>query len=252
MLPGLMLYNKMKIYNPIGLTLIELLVASSVIGLIMLGVITSNITLQKNTLDYANSYYVLQNTNQSLNHILAAASLAVGTPNNPGVALYNPRPSRCRSTARNGEAYMGQDQTRHNLCAVNSGDPNTFCFHQNVDPTDVTWPGMVDPTKDRWLCYTFSSPNISWCTKTFSSGPSSCSGSGNVETGTLGTAKTVTASFSLNSYCFSIPCDGRQKALFNVTIINCKDPTANCSPGNANNPYVVKSGSVSPPGHSAG
>ena len=59
-------------------TLFEIIITTAIVGIMMLGIVTTNIALQKTTKDAAERYYVTQMTNNTLNRILHNASLAVG------------------------------------------------------------------------------------------------------------------------------------------------------------------------------
>lgn len=206
----------MKIYNSTAFTLLEIIIASTVVGIIMLGIVTSNISLQKNSQDSSNSYFISSTTQTMLNQILKDASLAVGTPSSRGIAI-------------------GTGGT------PSTGDANTFCIQQEAAPTSSV---------RFWKCYTWvqATYGVYSCTR---ASLGSCNSSNNF----LGTAKTrIVPTFNID------PSSGNQKVLFDVIIENCLNPAAAscCNPSDpscvpdSSNPYVIKEGSVSPYGHSAG
>ena len=180
-------------------TLLEVIIAAAVSSIIVLGILSSSITLQKTKMDSSNSYFLSQNSLNTLNHMITGASLAIGTPSNPGILI--------------GSRWGGSWSSS-----------NSVCIHQNIDPaTSTDWPGTVDDTKNRWLCYTyiptepalagFNPGTIYWCTMAYVPGASlygatDCTASSN-NLKALSKASSVTASFTLNT------------ALFNVEIKSC-------------------------------
>ena len=234
MLPlhGMMPCNTMKNHlfmrkkiNFKAFTLVELLVASGVVGIVMLGVISSNMAMQRDTIDFTKNYSLIQNTNNTLNHILNSASLMVGSPSDVGFAYKTL-----------GTFSIGIDDLGHPVYALLTGDNNTFCFNQNDPPTYKTW-----------VCYTYdpNSYNIYWCKST---NTNTCTGTNG---SLLGTAKSMpTVTFTVNP-THDPNQSWLKKALFEISIDNCSDPSQVCSSGGGStNPFVTKSGSVSPPAYS--
>jgi|GEM_PF-4540098 len=241
----------MKIYsNRTGFTLTEVIIASSIVGIIMWGIISSNLSLQKSTQEYAGGYLNTLNTNNVLTKVLNDAAKAAGTPSCPGYANgASNGTSLSNSCAVLGTgAYQGNSSTAIGFIpvAIDGGDENTFCF-QSVSNLDASSP--------TWLCYTWIPPgvsnayNIYSCSMT-SVNPAPCSAVNTL----IGTAKRISPKFFINS------ASGSQQVLFSITIENCPNPVASsccdpidpsCTPDNINS-YIKKSGSVSPTSHTAG
>jgi type II secretory pathway pseudopilin PulG len=200
--------------NSTGFTLLEIIVASVVVATIMLGIVTSNLTLQKDTRDASNGFYIAATTQQTINQILKDASLMVGSLSQLGMT--------------------GENILNKNGSQTNTPGSTNFCFNQS------------DPAAPVYVCYTLTSNKIQRC------GPSVNTCSGGTD---LGTAKSITTTFTVNS----TQTNGQQ-ALFDVIIENCLDPAAasccdptdnTCNPS-ISNPYVKKEGIVQPSGQSVG
>ena len=219
------------LYSKKAFTLMEIIIASTIVAVIILGVVTSSISLQRASKNSSNSYFAAQSTQTLLNYFLEDAYKAVGTISSKGILI-------------------GTAET---------GDANTTCFYQqNVgvplaefrsNGLPVTTPAATAP---QWVCYTYplvgeSTGNVYSCTKNVTSAaPGSCLTETNKKL--VGRAKDVTPLFEV------VPDQlGGQKVLFHVQISNCLKVGAGitCGSGDADNPYVVKEGSVSPPAHSA-
>lgn len=219
--------------NTKAFTLMEIIVASMIVAVAMLGIITSNISLQKNAQDTSNAFYVASMTQQMLNQILLDASLAVGTGSNPGVAI-------ATGTAM-GNGYN----------TVSTGDAKSFCFY-HYDPANTTNPGS-------WACYTWdsSSNGIYYCTR-------SSAGACSTSTAFLGKSKDPFSLSSNPNFIMTTTASGHQRVLFYITLENCLDPsnlnccdpsdsvcTSSANPPDSSNPYVKKGGGVSPSGVTA-
>ena len=243
---GRMHCKRMNIKHKTSFTIFEVLVASVVVSIIMLGVITTSISLSNSARYYSGSYYVAQNTQTTLNHILGQAALASGTPTQPGIIGV----SSYQVYVLNGATGLWNLQSD-----PGSGNVDTFCFYQNINFNNSNQTG--GPGDNRWSCYTYSGYKIYWCLKSYdflrppgssawnaSSQPGACIPS-DVGYKQIGSSKErPTTIVSINSNL------GTSKALFQVSINNCLDPTkvASCVAGDTNNPYVTKTGSISPPG----
>lgn len=237
----------MKIYNnSTAFTLMEVIVASIVVGITVLGIIASNINLQKISKNISDNYYVIQNTNTSLNHILQNASKTVGVISSSSDA------SISYGFADGSGGYgvvLGKNSNDAQVTSVSPSDSsgnNTFCFNQTQgDPND--------PNVAVWLCYTWdpNTYNIYWCKE---NSATACALDTSV---LLGTAHAITRTYSISD-----PQDNtQQRVRFDVEIDNCLDNAEasccnpdpnidpNCKPDN-NNPYIVRKGGVSPPGYS--
>lgn len=200
-----------------AITLTELLVASAVVGFVLLGITASNTILQKSSQDFSASYFVAQSTQNSLNHILKNASMAVGSLSYPGYFY--------QETGAAGTQYRA------------------FCFNQTTDDPS-------DSSKANWVCYTWthsdlgSVKDLRWCRKAIGVPPDSCSGVDPL----LGTAKNVTPTFTPGGL-FTVTIDH----CLNDNAASCCDPSADpaCKP-DPNNPYVTKTGSVYPSAYGTG
>jgi hypothetical protein len=207
-----------RFFSKTAVTLIELIVAVSLVSIVLLGLSSINMVLSNNNQDYGQRYLVRSETQATLNHILNNASLAVG------------------SGSANDEGV---------LIGAAVGDPNSFCIHQG--PNNNIFNNV---NNDIWLCYTLSSNQIKYCTETYSAGgdprgAASCTASPNITSGPtfLGTAYSITnPSSSLNS-----------TTGFSITIQNClNDSALGCNSSGistlpANNPEVQITGTVFPP-----
>jgi hypothetical protein len=214
-----------RIFSKTAITLIELVVASVLVIIVLLGMFAINSVLSGNNQDYGQKYLVRSETQITLNHILNNASLAVGS-----------------GTADSfGNLDLGI------LTGAASPDPNSFCIHQGAN-SNVTGTSLPN---DIWLCYTFipstdpTYPNQIWyCTSNFTPATSFPSYRGATApcnpTATaqfLGTAYSITPSFST--------AVGSQM-VFTMTIQNYLDNSGSLTDP-VNNPQVSITGSVSPP-----
>jgi prepilin-type N-terminal cleavage/methylation domain-containing protein len=213
-------------------TLIEIIIASTVVAVILMGIVTSSISLQRSSKNSSNSYFVAQTTQTFLNQILLDAYKAVGNIGSPGIR-------------------------------IGTVDPNTTCFYQqNVGVPLVEFlvsglPSIITnpvPQPPQWACYTYplitdaTGGDLFACRKPVTStGP--LYGAGACTTGSLGKIKSAEMSFvTLDTQ------GGTQKVIFHAEIKNCLKVTGvgvTCGAGDSDNPYVVKEGSASPPAHSA-
>lgn len=250
----------MKINHSKSFTLVEVLVASLVVSIILLGVITSSIALNNNARYSAGSYYVTQNTQTILNDILNAASQAMGSPQNPGFVGIDDLITDIDSSGTVIQTQLGPagDLSDHELDALNSGDTNnnTFCVHQNLK-----FDGSFDPINlnlnHRWKCYTFRGYNLYSCIKVYTDVdcPPNTSCYAANQPGACGaiTDKLLGALKVKPRTEFTI--DGRQgrTLIFKVTLQSCLNPsaTATCVDHSSSNPYVEKTGKISPQGHSS-
>ncbi len=215
----------MKILSQSAVTLIELIMATVVISIILLGITSSQVIFQKNSNYFGNSYFLSAVTDAMLNHILTSASMAIG------------------SAAANDKGILIGGEADNTLPAT------TFCIHQDVPETPgsgVDYPGTVNgdlftTPNDRWLCYTLYTPfvgNLVYCDWPYNSSLPNRGATTCVAGTVLGTVKSVTPSF------------GSQQALFSVTITNCMDTSQPSTCGTSSNLSVTKTGSVSPSAYS--
>lgn len=211
-----------KNFSKTAFTLIELILSLVLLSVIILGMFSISTVLSNNNQDYGQRYLVRSETQNTLNHILNNASLAVGSATNVG----NP-------------SVLDQGIINFTSAGVNQN----FCMHQQN-------PG------DTWACYEFDlTPNdaayrqICYCNVLYNlNDPSGYRGAiaANccaVTNSFIGTAYSVSTSFN--------PTNG-----FSVTIQNClNDYASTCfsaTPDPVNNPQVTVSGSVFPLQESTG
>ena len=251
----------MKIIHSKSFTLIEVLVASIVVSIIMLGIITSSLSLNNNARYAAGSFYVTQDIQNILNDIHNNAFQAYGTADNPGFVGIN----SIEDIDSGGHAILSQDGSGDPISPADlpSGDDsNTFCVHQNLR-TDGSFNETFPDANHRWLCYTLINYNLYSCVKVFdavnlpntqnyvlnvaSSQPGACS---NVDInykllGALKVKPVIGLEFNAQSL-------GQQKALFTVTLETCLNPgDPNCGSvaTRSSNPYATKTATTSLPGH---
>jgi Tfp pilus assembly protein PilW len=251
----------MKIRYLKSFTLVEVLVASIVVSIILLGIITSSLSLNNNARYAAGSYYVTENVQNILNNILNNASQAYGTPDNPGFVGIDANPAHLAILDSSGNSI--QSSSGGNISAASdlpSGDANTFCIHQNLK-TDGTFDEAFPDANHRWVCYTLISNNLYSCIKNFdatclpnsscyqipSNQPGACA-STDMNYKLVGALKTK----PLTDLKITPQQGGLQQALFTVTLETCLNPgDANCGSAatRSSNPYATKTGSASLPGH---
>lgn len=224
-------------YYSRAFSLFELIIASAVISIIMLGILTTMNALQKDTKSFSGGYYVNQQTNNILNHMATAASLAFGSPNDPGIVGVS-----------NFDGGAGNWLVVGGLGSDPFTADKTFCIHQNVSQGDTNWPGTVDTNVERWLCYTAPQGtngdyNVYWCSR---NSAGACLTTDRV----IGKARSVIPILSLDG------TPGNSRNSFQVTIQSCYEntPTCNQNPANtsADNPYYSGSRFIFLSGHSAG
>jgi len=228
-------------------TLIELIIATALVVIVLLGMFSINSVLSNNSQDYGQRYLVKSGTQITLNHILNNAGLAVGSANanDEGILI---------GGAANGPA-----------------DPNTFCIHQASQSVQGAQNLIGFNTGDIWVCYSWSANQINWCAERYNGsvgdprGATSCTAA--IAAGTVipnpTTGSNQTFLGSANTGFANLPptftSDGVQ-LLFTITLQNCLNNSAASCNGNGanpgstpgvssdpvNNPEVVVSGSASP------
>ena len=194
-----------------ALSLMELVLATGIIGIIIWGMTSSELVFYNNSKNYGSQYAVTSMTVATLNHIINNASKAVGS---------------------DGESDKGI-LTQTDLLQA---DP-TFCIHQK--PTSST---------HQWYCYTQIGTDIYGCIRPYTASPippirgaEQCTRSNRRIGGAI--AETISDSnptFDLNTLIFSITINN----CFNPALSTCSQSS------NPDNPYVTKSASISPPQHS--
>jgi prepilin-type N-terminal cleavage/methylation domain-containing protein len=228
-----------RFFSKTAFSLIELIVALTLMSVIVLGIFSINMVLVNNNQDYGQRYLVKSATQITLNHILNNASLAVGSAN------------------ANDEPFL-IGTTNYGASDPNGvGDVNSFCMHQAGGAGN----NLINNASGIWLCYQLTGNQINWCAETYVPGNdprgalscSAASAGGFLIAGVpitfLGTAHSITTLNGVSSPPVLDPITG-----FVITIQNCLDDSAascyNATPSlqdPANNPQVQISGSVFPP-----
>jgi len=216
-----------------ALTLIELIFAATLVSVVLLGLFSITTVLSTNSQDYGQKYLLASQTQATLNHILGNASLAVRDnifSNDPGIIT---------STTPPGNIL---------------GDPNSFCIHQDISslaPANNTPNNPATPndyTDDRWLCYTLSNYQIYYCAMAYCSGHPPCASPWGAASCAPATSVFLGTAFKITNVSYAYPT-------FAISIQNCLNdatPPGTCSVlgtslDPANNPEVVRSGSVATP-----
>ncbi len=225
------------IFKTTALTLIELIFATTLVSVVLVGLFSITSVLSTNSQDYGQKYLLASQTQATLNHILGNAALAVGS------ASANPAP----------------------IVTNAGGDPNSFCIHQGPNNNILS-----NANEDLWLCYSLSGYQISWCAVNYANSPSSCSAAvaaGHLIGGT--TVNFVGTAYGITSPIITDPpapasSPSYTNPTFSIIIENClNDSAATCVPdcrystagtctngGTTNpvsNPEVVRYGSAATP-----
>jgi hypothetical protein len=146
-----------------AITLTELLVATVIVGIIMMGIISTDYAVRKHSQGYANEAQLHLDTRATLAHIRNNAVAAEGTGQALGVRI----------------SSMANDNT------------NYFCFQRNLaDP-------LAAPPNYKWFCYTRTGTKIRFCGNKDSAG--SCSSSD----GIIGTVVSDGNGFSVSNPSFN-------------------------------------------------
>ncbi len=196
-------------------TLIELIISLVLVSVVVLGIFSINMVLNNNNQDYGQRYLVRSETQNTLNHILNNASLAVGSGTNVG----NP------SVLDQGIVFFTSAGVNQNFC-IHQQNPGDIwaCYEFDLTP--------VDPAYHQ-ICYCNASYNLLDGSGYRGATAANCCGGTN---SFLGTAYSVNSTFTNN--------------VFSITIQNClnnNNPPGTCGSDPVNNPQVTVSGSVFPP-----
>jgi len=171
--------------NMRAITLTELLVATTVIGIIMIGVVSSDSAIRKNAQNQNAGTLLTLNTRALVNVMISNASLATGYKSDPGF-----------------------DFPPNAVLTIQNTPPSSFCVRQDMNiNTKVPNNTPEDYSDDRWACYTVIAPNLYACLK--ASKNSSCLASDTL----VGPVVSLAVNFNDTSDVFS------------VTIVNRADPT---------------------------
>ena len=110
-----------------GITLVELLIATVIVGIIMLGVVSSDYAIRKQANYAAISAIASINAQSIINHILYNASLAIGSSTDKGILI---------------GAEIGPGV-----------QASSFCSRKVIGPPES------------WVCYTVLAPSLYTCVK---------------------------------------------------------------------------------------
>ncbi len=218
------------IFSKTAISLIELIVATVLVAVVLLGIFSINMVINNNNQDFGQRFLVRSETQTTLNHILNNAFLAWTDPNND--------PSFLIPTLA--------DPTN-----------NTFCIHQPPDKNQLDNSNIINSQNPAgiWLCYFSDGTQIQWCAENYNALPP------NYGTSSCATAGANIIPFAGNNITFlgtafsqfSILPPTHNNGMFNITIQNCLNNAAgSCkntgvSTDLANNPEVQLSGSISTP-----
>ena len=174
--------------NPKGLSLVELLVTTSIVGMIMVGMVSIDYALRSNERQQTRTSLVSLRTSAEMFDITSAASQAIGD-----VA------TQC--------IQMAADMTADNT--------NFICIYQSPTPT-----GTAD---DKWTCYTRESTDLHKCTFVAANGPNSCTSGLKATDKVIGTVTTDVFNAPDTPVVFN---DRTNRSLyFSITLKNRYDPT---------------------------
>jgi hypothetical protein len=146
-----------KLFSNTAVSLLELIIASVLVVVMVLGIFAVNTVLNNNNSDIGQKYFVKSSTQSTINHILNNATLAIGS----GTMV-----TGGSGIVPDQGIFLGGDS------ALGWGNANSFCIHQDIaPPPPVT--GYVSPvtidyapvnttpssppyySNSRWLCYTY-------------------------------------------------------------------------------------------------
>jgi Tfp pilus assembly protein PilV len=116
-----------------GLSLVELLIATSIVGMIMLGMVSIDYALRANERQQTRTALIALKTSTELADITNTASQATGD-----IA------TRCIQRASN----------------MSANNNNYICIYRDATPT----PTPADTSDDTWTCYTRRGTNLHKCT----------------------------------------------------------------------------------------
>ena len=263
-----------RIFFKTAFSLLELIIASVLVVIVIMGIFAVNGVLSSNSQDYGQRYFVKSETQTTLNHILNNASMAIGS----GINV----PAGVGTTVSDQGIVFGGDLVE------GWNDQFSFCIHQDIPITQPLDGATVNSTpstppsytNSRWLCYTWFGPanpstacssilncssyQIWYCAMAYNSNTLSTRGAGSCTSNNsplyLGTAFTNPFSTIAPTYS-KIPATFTSTSGLSITIQNCLNNSAlknavlscngtNTNPGTSsdpvNNPEVQLSGNVFP------
>jgi Tfp pilus assembly protein PilE len=181
-----------------GLSLVELLITTSIVGMIMVGMVSIDYALRTSERQQSRTALVSLRTTAEMFDITTEAAQAFGD-----VA------TRCIQRAGN----MTVDTT------------NYICIYKDSNG-NATYDAPVDPVNDRWVCYSRQSTDLHKCTFRAVDGPSNCANVARLSDRILGT---VTSDVYANGDAPVTPLDISSRTTldlyFQITLKNRYDPT---------------------------
>jgi prepilin-type N-terminal cleavage/methylation domain-containing protein len=181
-----------------GLTLVELLITTAIVGMIMLGMVSIDYALRSNEQQQTRSALVSLRTSAAMFDIVNTASQAIGDASPAAVT------PRCIRYA--------------NLTTDNS---NYICINRDLNATPT--PG--DYSDDTWTCYTREATDLHKCGFVSANGPASCT-SGSKIAGSDRVIGTVTTDvFAAPDTPILIDDNVTKDFYFQITLKNRYDPT---------------------------
>ena len=132
-----------RLNNPLGLSLVELLITTSIVGMIMAGIVSIDYALRTNERQQTRTSLVALRTSAAMFDITTEASQAIGDVS-----------TQCIRVAP----------------GITTDNTNYICIYQSPTPT-----GTGD---DNWVCYTRRGTNLHKCQFTVSTtpNPTNCTG----------------------------------------------------------------------------
>jgi len=206
-----------------GLTLVELVVATALVGIVMVGTVSVDYAIRSMRKTTANSASVAIQTSATMTYIANDVAQATGDASDVGIL----------------DCTQDNDETIYPLCDLR--DNPTFCIRQDQNGPDA----FADYTDDLWVCYWKpldpTDANIYTCQQAT---PGECATSNDV----IGTAACTDAP-TCSNYAFSyfLTPPGNGQFYLEVTLTN--RPYPNHPPGPKNPEYELTS-RIAPVAHS--
>lgn len=213
-------FNPFRSISNHGLTLVELLISTSIVGIIMLGVVSVDSAFRTNEQQQTRGALVSLRTSAVLADITNNARQATGDATNLCIQL---------------AADMTVDLT------------NFICVYRDID--SVTGSANLTPsdfTDDSWVCYTRRGTNMHKCRMAAAAGPLACT-AGDPVIGTVTTDTYATPPAVVNAtpdFYFEVTVRNR----FNPAVAGQGTYAATFAQDYITNPRVELTARVTPPG----
>jgi Tfp pilus assembly protein FimT len=134
-----------RLGNTQGLTLVELLITTSIVGMIMLGMVSIDYALRSNDQQQSRTSLVSLRTSAMMFDITSEASQAFGDVATRCIQLGN----------------------------LSNNNTNYICIYQDANG-NANYNAAGDAAGDQWVCYTHRATNMYKCTFTANNGPNNC------------------------------------------------------------------------------